>query len=112
MRPPASCGILAGGAGSRMGRNKALLEFRGRPMIGRQIELLSPLFDEILIGANDAQAYAGFHVRVVPDLLAERCSLTGVHALLTAAKGPRVFVVACDMPFLNGALIEKLLTHP
>jgi molybdopterin-guanine dinucleotide biosynthesis protein A len=109
MRHPASCGILAGGASSRMGKNKALLDFRGRPLLERQIEILSPLFDEVLIGANDAAPYARFGLRVVPDLLPERCSLTGIHALLRGARHERVFVVACDMPFLNPALIERLL---
>jgi molybdopterin-guanine dinucleotide biosynthesis protein A len=111
MRHPVSCGILAGGASSRMGQNKALLEFRGRPLIVQQIELLSPIFDEILIGANDPAPYAGLKLRVVPDLLAERCSLTGIHALLKAARREQVFVVACDMPFLNAELIRIMIAE-
>ncbi len=112
MRHSVTCGILAGGASSRMGRNKALLEFRGKPLIQRQIELLSPMFKEVLVGANDPETYAPFNVRVVPDILRERCALTGIHALLKAAVRPRVFVVACDMPFLNPALIERLYAAP
>jgi molybdopterin-guanine dinucleotide biosynthesis protein A len=111
MRHPVSCGILAGGASSRMGANKAFLDFRGKPLILRQIELLSPIFDEILIGANDPAPYASLHLRVVPDLLPERCSLTGIHALLKAARREQVFVVACDMPFLNPDLITIMLAE-
>lgn len=109
---PVTGGILAGGPSSRMGRNKALLDFQGRPLIRRQIDLLSPLFDEVLIGANDPATYGAFGVRVVPDVLSERCALTGIHALLQAAERPRVFVVACDMPYLNPGLIERLLAVP
>jgi molybdopterin-guanine dinucleotide biosynthesis protein A len=109
MRHAVTCGILAGGASSRMGQNKALMPFRGKPLIRHQIDLLSPLFKEVIIGANDPETYASFGVRVVPDLLKERCSLTGIHALLNAAIRPRVFAVACDMPFLSPALIEKML---
>lgn len=112
MRHSATCGILAGGAGSRMGQNKALMEFRGKPLIRHQIEILAPMFKEVIVGANDPAPFAPFNVRVVPDLLPERCSLTGIHALLKAAVRPRVFVVACDMPFLNPALIEKLYSTP
>jgi molybdopterin-guanine dinucleotide biosynthesis protein A len=111
MRHPISCGILAGGASSRMGKNKALLEFRGRPLIVQQIELLSPIFDEILIGANDPAPYAALNLRVVPDLLPERCSLTGIHALVKAARREQVFVVACDMPFLNADLIRVMIAE-
>jgi len=95
-----------------MGQNKALMEFRGMPLIQRQIELLSPYFKEVIVAANDPAPYAPFHVRVVPDLLSERCALTGLHALLKAAARPRVFVVACDMPFLNPSLIEHLYRTP
>jgi len=111
MRHRVTCGILAGGASARMGRNKALMEFRGKPLLQHQIELLSPLFEEIIIGANDAAPYAAFGLRVVPDLLPERCALTGIHALLKAARREQVFVVACDMPFLNLDLIRILLAE-
>lgn len=106
---PTACGILAGGASRRMGRNKALLPFRGKPLLGHQLDVLSPLFSEILISANDPDPYAPFKIRVVPDQFAEPCSLAGIHALLKAATAPRVFVVACDLPFLHPGLIRKML---
>jgi FdhD protein len=92
-----------------MGSNKALLDFRGQPLLQHQIEILSPLFDELIVGANDPAPYAPFGLRVVPDLLSERCALTGIHALLKGARHDRVFVIACDMPFLNAALVDRLL---
>jgi molybdopterin-guanine dinucleotide biosynthesis protein A len=101
-----SAGILAGGASSRMGRDKARLDFRGQPLILRQIDLLRPLFQEVLIAAKGSGCFAA---RSVPDLLPEPSALTGVHALIAGASTSRVFVVACDMPFLNPALIRDLL---
>jgi molybdopterin-guanine dinucleotide biosynthesis protein A len=109
MAHPVAVGILAGGASSRMGSNKALLEFRGRPLLERQLGVVRPIFERVLVGANDPAPYAPFGVEVVPDVLAERCALTGIHALLAAARTEHVFVVACDLPFLNPALIEDLL---
>jgi molybdopterin-guanine dinucleotide biosynthesis protein A len=99
-----AAGILAGGASSRMGRDKALLDFRGKPLLQHQLDLLRPLFPEVLIGGGSYDVGA----RVVPDVLPERCALTGVHALIRGASTPHIFVVACDMPFLNPALIRKL----
>ena len=84
-----------------MRRNKALLPFRGKPLIRHQLDLLQPLFSEILISANNPAPYADLGIRVVPDIFAEPCSLSGIHALLEAVTAPRLFVVACDMPFLN-----------
>ena len=104
-----SAGILAGGASSRMGAEKALLDFRGKPLIQHQLDILRPLFDEVLIGSNDPAPFEPFGARVVPDLLDEPCSLAGVHALILQAGTPYVFVVACDLPFLNPKLIQVLL---
>jgi molybdopterin-guanine dinucleotide biosynthesis protein A len=104
MADAVSAGILAGGASSRMGSDKALLDFRGTPLIQRQLDLLRPLFPEVLIGGGDYGRFA----RTVPDILKERCALTGVHALIHGAPTSRVFIIACDMPFLNPALILDL----
>jgi molybdopterin-guanine dinucleotide biosynthesis protein A len=109
---PTACGILAGGASTRMRRNKALLPFRGKPLIRHQLDLLQPLFSEILISANNPAPFADLGIRVVPDVFAEPCSLSGIHALLEAVTAPRLFVVACDMPFLNPDLIERMLEVP
>lgn len=108
MADAVSAGILAGGASSRMGRDKALLDFRGKPLIQHQLDLLRPLFPEVLIGGGSYEVGA----RVVPDVLRERCALTGVHALIRGASTSRVFIVGCDMPFLNPALIRDLIERP
>src|ERR1041384_636910 len=92
-----------------MGRNKALLPFRGTPLIARQLEILGPLFERVLIAGNDSGPYRKFAVDVVPAVLGGRRALTGIHAVLSASKTEHAFVVACDLPFLNAALIETLL---
>jgi molybdopterin-guanine dinucleotide biosynthesis protein A len=109
MAHPVTAGVLAGGASSRMGTNKALLEFRGRPLLARQLDLLRPRFERVVVGASDPAPYASFAVEVVPDVLAERCALTGIHAILAASRTDHAFVVACDLPFLHPELIEHLV---
>jgi molybdopterin-guanine dinucleotide biosynthesis protein A len=104
-----AAGILAGGASSRMGADKALLPFRGEPLVARQARLLAPLFGEIVVAGGDPDRVAPFGLRVVSDRLAERCTLTGLHALLAGTSADHVFAVACDMPFLNVALVRRLL---
>ena len=68
---------------------------------------VAPHFAAVLIAANDA-AYARLGVKVVPDILKERCALTGVHAILSAAKTDWCFITACDMPFVNPELARHL----
>lgn len=96
-------GILAGGRSSRMGRDKALLDFGGVPLVRR---ILDRLGGSALISAND-ERLATFGT-VVRDVLPERCPLAGIHALLRASPAERMFICACDMPHVSRALADHL----
>lgn len=101
--------VLSGGAGSRMGgRCKALLPFRGRPLIAGPLALLRGVFGGAAIIANDPAAYAGLDARVIPDILEGKGPLGGIHAALAGCGGRPVFVAACDMPFLDEGLVRAL----
>ena len=45
--------ILAGGKSSRMGSDKGLILFRGKPLIEKVIEQLHPLFEKFIIVSNN-----------------------------------------------------------
>jgi len=98
--------IQAGGQSTRMGEDKALKPFLGRPLIERVIERLSPIADEIIVTTNRPDAYAFLNLRLVPDLLPGRGALGGLYTALASAAGDLVAVVACDMPFASAPLIE------
>ncbi len=101
--------VLAGGKSSRMGLNKAFIEFGGKRLIEATVERLAGLFPEVLIIANDLEPYAYMGVRVIPDLIPNSGSLGGIYTGLSAATHPMGFFVACDMPFLNPALIALVV---
>lgn len=100
--------VLAGGQSQRMGRNKALMELDGRPLISRVLDKLSRLCDELIISANRVDLYAHLPARVVPDVLLGRGALSGIHAGLAAMHNQRALVVACDMPFLSLSLLRYM----
>jgi len=102
--------VLAGGQSQRMGRNKALMELHGQPLIGRVLERLARLCDELIISANEVEVYAGLPAQVAPDVLVGRGPLSGIHTGLAAMRNQRAIVVACDMPFLNLSLLRYLAT--
>lgn len=101
--------VLAGGKSSRMGFNKALIEFGGRRLIEAIVDRLAGLFPEVLIIANDPDLYGYLGVKVIPDLIPDSGSLGGIYTGLTAAAHSRCFFAACDMPFLNADLITLLV---
>lgn len=102
--------ILSGGRNSRhQGRNKALLHVGGLRIIDRIIEVLQPIFDQLIIVTNDSTAYRDLNVVFANDSFRTRCSLTGLHAGLAAVKNRKAFVVGCDAPFIKKEVIEALL---
>lgn len=98
--------IQAGGQSSRMGQDKALMPFLGRPLIVRQRELLTGLADELLVTTNHTAAYAFLGLPLYTDLLPGAGPLGGLYTALSAARGPLVAVIACDMPFVSAALLR------
>jgi FdhD protein len=103
-----SAAILAGGASSRMGTNKALLNVDGKPIITRSYQILARLFHEVTIVTNTPEDYAFLPCRKVPDIHPGLGSIAGLHSALVNSSCGRVFLAACDMPFLNGDVIRLL----
>ncbi len=98
--------IQSGGKSERMGEDKALKPFLGRPLIQHVIERLAPLADEILVTTNRPADYAFLGHRLVSDLAPGRGPLGGLYTAVASATSPIVAVVACDMPFASTRLLE------
>ncbi len=100
--------ILAGGEAKRMGFPKHRLMVDGERVIGRLCRRLGRLFSEtVVVGRELADVPAG--VRPTEDRYLVRSPLVGIHAGLTACRTDLGFVVACDMPYVEPALVEFLL---
>ena len=100
--------ILAGGSSRRMGRNKALMEIEGEAIITRSYRTLATLFHEVIIVTNSPDEYAFLPCRKVADICTGGGSIAGLQAGLSASNTEKIFVTACDMPFLNPDLIRLL----
>lgn len=98
--------IQAGGKSTRMGQDKALMPFLGRPLIERIIARVAPIADEIIITTNDPPSYRFLGLPLFTDIHPERGALGGLHTALACASHPLVAVLACDMPFASPKLIE------
>jgi molybdopterin-guanine dinucleotide biosynthesis protein A len=100
--------IQAGGQSSRMGEDKALKPFLGRPLIQRVMDRLSPIADEVIVTTNRPSDYIFLNARLVSDLKPDRGALGGLYTAVASASHPIVAVVACDMPFASTRLIEGM----
>ncbi len=99
--------LLAGGKSRRMGQDKRFLDLQGRSLLDRSLSVMRDLFQEVLIVvAEPLEEYKVDGVQVVLDRISNCGSLGGLYTGLWHARYPRVFVAACDMPFLNRHLIR------
>jgi molybdopterin-guanine dinucleotide biosynthesis protein A len=98
--------IQAGGMSARMGEDKALKPFLGRPLIQRVIDTLMPIADEMIVTTNRPSDYEFLNLRLIPDLKPGRGALGGLYTAIASANSPLVAVVACDMPFASKTLFE------
>ena len=82
--------VLAGGRSTRMGRDKAFLDLAGKPLIARVLDVLLPLFREVLVSGPRRPPYDGLGLPLVPDIVPGRGPLSGLHAGLVSNTVPRV----------------------
>ena len=97
--------ILAGGGSARFGRDKALVEVGGRPMLEGMIELLRRVTKQVRIVAVPSK-YAAFGTEIVEDRWPGEGPLGGIVTALedaaqSATRPEWNVIVSCDMPFLT-----------
>jgi len=97
--------IQAGGESRRMGTDKGLVPFLGKPLIQRVIKRLQPLANDLLVTSNQPKNYRFLNLPVYPDLVRGAGALGGLYTALYYARHPLVVVVACDMPFASRELL-------
>ncbi len=98
--------ILAGGQSRRMGRNKAFLEWKGRPLIADLIDRFRPISDDVILIAPDLKPFQGLHARLVPDPSPPVGPLGGLWSGLLGARHEWAFAMACDMPLVDPRVVE------
>jgi molybdopterin-guanine dinucleotide biosynthesis protein A len=105
-----ACGvILAGGKSSRMGVNKALLEFEGEPLVQRLAQRFQRWFAQVVVVTNTPEVYAFLGLPMTGDRVPGLGPLGGLEAGLTASRFEHAFFCACDMPFVAEAFVQHLV---
>ncbi len=101
--------ILCGGRSSRMGRPKALLPWRGRPLVAHMVSVLRQAVSEVLVVSAPDLPLPPLDAPVVVDREPGLGPLAGIREGLHRLGGARVFVTATDAPFLTPAFVKTLL---
>ncbi|WP_129633334.1 molybdenum cofactor guanylyltransferase [Candidatus Oscillochloris fontis] len=105
--------IVAGGRSRRMGWDKRRARLwgpAGPTLLEHTVALLTPLCHEVIVVLNDPQAWPGLAARCVEDYYPGTGVLGGLYTGLRSATCPTALVVAADMPMLNPALLQAMIT--
>lgn len=105
--PDCSGFVLAGGRSRRMGTDKAFLEFDGRTLLARALDLLQALTPEVRI-VGPAAKFA-IYGPVIEDVYAARGPLAGIHAALTSSTTELNLILAVDLPLVTDSLLRFLV---
>jgi molybdopterin-guanine dinucleotide biosynthesis protein A len=105
--------VLAGGESRRMGRDKALLDYHGRPQLQWAYELLSRHCERTYLSVRAEQAGDDLRAalpRIVDGAIGAG-PIAGIVAAQAAHPGVAWLVVACDLPFLGDATLAHLVAQ-
>ena len=103
-QPPVHCVgvVLAGGRSQRMGRDKALLEYRGVSLLAHQVGMLSAVCEQVVVSGD----YPGFDC--VPDADSGTGPLAGQLAAAYRFQNSPLLFLAIDMPAMTPGALQLL----
>ena len=100
-------GVLAGGTSRRLGRNKAFIEWRGRPLVEGSVLSAKKMTSDVYILAKEQALYKRIGCPVLPDLYSTPSPLSGILSV-----GPFVkdwlLLLACDIVLFTDRLLPFL----
>ncbi|SDM07177.1 molybdenum cofactor guanylyltransferase [Halogranum gelatinilyticum] len=109
--------IVAGGRSTRFGdADKAVADLAGVPMVRRVADRIAPVVDELVVNCRADQqkaietALADFPLPLTfaLDPETDEGPMAGIGTGLAACDGEYAAVVACDMPFVDAAVVAYL----
>lgn len=108
-----SCIILAGGKSLRLGHDKVLETVGDKSLLQQAIAGVSSLCDEIIIVTDRERAIPQLtsrrKVKMAVDIFPGKGPLGGIYTGLTVSDSYYNLAIACDMPFLNQALLGYMI---
>jgi molybdopterin-guanine dinucleotide biosynthesis protein A len=105
--------ILAGGASSRMGRDKATLQYHGRAQLEWAFELLDSVCEKTFVSVRPDQSNEITRAKLpqIVDLQPGIGPIAGISAAFEAHPDKAWLVLACDLPFLSLDTLENLVAQ-
>ena len=106
--------VLAGGSSRRLGLDKALLRFGDAPLLKIVVDRITQVCDHVVVAVDRPERYQELRLsaKLVADAAPGLGPISGLQSGLQACDAEHILVVACDLPFLNLALLRFMADLP
>ena len=104
--------VLAGGFSKRMGRDKSLLNFHGKPQFEYLFEILQSFCEQVFLSCRKEQSdQFGNYFPKIFDRYDGIGPMNGLLSFFEKHPSKACLLVACDMPFINKESIKYLIEN-
>lgn len=105
--------VLAGGRSTRMGQDKGLINWHGKPQREYMADLLAPYCQKVFIScrADQKGEVEQRNYAALPDLYTDSGPLGAILSAFEQNKNTAWLVIACDLPLLDKLHLDLLFAH-
>ena len=108
--PPLQGLVLAGGKSQRMGQDKGLLDYHGKPQREYMADLLQPFCEKIYLSFREKQIAKTEHT-IIHDTFTGLGPYGAILSAFRAQPNQAWLTVACDLPYLEETSIKQLVKN-
>ncbi len=101
--------ILAGGKSRRMGVDKGLMLYKGKPMVSYSIDLLKLFCSRIIISTSNTK-YEVFGIQTIADTFPNTGPMGGLYSVLKESTTDIHICLPCDLPRMKAEVLEYMLS--
>lgn len=102
--------ILSGGESSRMGQDKSLINYHGKPQTAYLFEMLSTFLPNTFVSVRQDKP-VDFTDRMITDHFDSRGPINGILSAMHQFPGKSWLVLACDLPLISVKTISQLIAE-
>lgn len=103
--------VLAGGKSTRMNKDKALLDYHGKPQQDHAYELLDNVCDKVFVSSRDDEQSEEVSYTTISDKFIGLGPYGGILSAFMEEPNVAWLVIAVDLPFLDQTTINNLVEH-
>lgn len=109
--PPIKALILAGGKSTRMGKDKGMISYHGKPQREYLYNLLEGMVDEVFLSCRNDQVKDLKNFRTIEDKMVGLGPFGAIASAFMSDPNTSWLVIPCDLPLLGKKELQRLINN-